>query len=251
MAVQYIGGPTVARVRVWLEAAGIAGGPMFQRLDKAGRPRGRLSTVSIRAIVQRRGRRCRGRGTRGRPLATGRRGAVPGRSRGLGRRDADRRPMAIPLDARSLYPRPARPPQRRGQAPLRGLDPSGRLGRLTAEHRIVFSVLVLAEGVTPRSHHLQGLSRGCHDRGPDPVLCSINWDYSAVEWGCFTSAKGPRWVRRSLAWPVQAGLCGSAKGSTCARSSPASGGVRRASKSHPKRFRSSGARGSSRTRLGR
>ena len=27
---------------------------MFQRLDKAGRPRGRLSTVSVRAIVQRR-----------------------------------------------------------------------------------------------------------------------------------------------------------------------------------------------------
>ena len=26
---------------------------MFQRLDRAGRPRGRLSTVSIRAIVQR------------------------------------------------------------------------------------------------------------------------------------------------------------------------------------------------------
>ena len=51
---QYIGGPTVARVRAWLEAAGIAGGPMFQRLDKAGRPRGRLSTVSVRAIVQRR-----------------------------------------------------------------------------------------------------------------------------------------------------------------------------------------------------
>ena len=37
-----------------VEAAGIAGGPMFQRLDKAGRPRGRLSTVSVRAIVQRR-----------------------------------------------------------------------------------------------------------------------------------------------------------------------------------------------------
>ena len=55
----------------------------------------------------------------------------------------------------------------------------------------------------------------------------------------------------SPAWPVQAGSCGSAKGSTCARSSPASGGVRRASKSHPKRFRSSGARRSSRTRLGR
>ena len=27
---------------------------MFQRLDKAGRPRGQLSTVSVRAIVQRR-----------------------------------------------------------------------------------------------------------------------------------------------------------------------------------------------------
>ena len=54
-AVQYIGGPTVARVRAWLEAAGIAGGPTFQRLDKAGKPRGRLSTVSIRA----RGQKCR------------------------------------------------------------------------------------------------------------------------------------------------------------------------------------------------
>ena len=53
-AVQYIGGPTVARVRAWLSAAGIVAGPMFQRLDKAGRPRGRLSTVSIRAIVHRR-----------------------------------------------------------------------------------------------------------------------------------------------------------------------------------------------------
>ena len=53
-AVQYIGSPTVARVRAWLDAAGIADGPMFQRLDKAGRPRGRLSTVSVRAIIQRR-----------------------------------------------------------------------------------------------------------------------------------------------------------------------------------------------------
>ena len=46
---------------------------------------------------------------------------------------------------------------------------------------------------------------------------------------------------------ASASVCGSAKGSTCARSSPASGGVRRASKSHPKRFWSSGARRSSRT----
>ena len=53
-AARYIGEPTVARVRGWLEAAGIEGGPLFQRLDRAGRPRGRLSTVSIPAIVQRR-----------------------------------------------------------------------------------------------------------------------------------------------------------------------------------------------------
>ena len=47
-------------------------------------------------------RRGRDRGPRVRPLATGRRGAVPGRCRGLDRRDADRRPMAIPLHARPL-----------------------------------------------------------------------------------------------------------------------------------------------------
>ena len=40
-AVQYIGEPTVARVRAWLDAAGIAAGPLFQGLDRAGRPRGR------------------------------------------------------------------------------------------------------------------------------------------------------------------------------------------------------------------
>ena len=53
---QYIGGPTVVRVRAWMDAAGIADGPLFQRLDKAGKPRGRLSTQSIRAIIQRRAR---------------------------------------------------------------------------------------------------------------------------------------------------------------------------------------------------
>ena len=53
-AAQYIGEPTVARVRAWMAAAGIEDGPLFQRLDKAGQPRGRLSTQSIRAIIQRR-----------------------------------------------------------------------------------------------------------------------------------------------------------------------------------------------------
>ena len=79
-AVQYIGGPTVARVRAWLEAAGIAGGTMFQCLDKAGKPRGRLSTVSIRAIVQRRAAEAGIEGRVSRPLATVRRdpGGSPG-----------------------------------------------------------------------------------------------------------------------------------------------------------------------------
>ena len=53
-AAQYIGEPTVARVRAWMAAAGIEDGPLFQRLDKAGQPRGRLSTQSIRAIIRRR-----------------------------------------------------------------------------------------------------------------------------------------------------------------------------------------------------
>ena len=54
LATPHIGGPTVVRVRAWMDAAGIADGPLFQRLDKAGKPRGRLSTQSIRAIIQRR-----------------------------------------------------------------------------------------------------------------------------------------------------------------------------------------------------
>ena len=50
---QHIGGQTVPRRRASIDAAGITGCPMFQRLHKAGWSRGRLSTVSIRAIGQR------------------------------------------------------------------------------------------------------------------------------------------------------------------------------------------------------
>ena len=67
----------MARVRTWLEAAGIAGGPMFQRLDKAGpatRPTEHRVRSGHRPATCRRGR---DRGPRVRPLATGRRGAVP------------------------------------------------------------------------------------------------------------------------------------------------------------------------------
>ena len=83
------------------------------------------------------------RGPRVRPLATGRRGAVPGRRRGLGRRDADRRPMAIPLDARPLCQGPARRPRRGRQAPLRSVETGWGSGAALQQSRIVsFPVLV-------------------------------------------------------------------------------------------------------------
>ena len=55
-AAPFIGPATVKRVRRWLEAAGAAdpAAPLFQRLDKAGKARGRLSARSIRDIVKRR-----------------------------------------------------------------------------------------------------------------------------------------------------------------------------------------------------
>ena len=112
-AVQYIGGPTVDRVRAWLAAAAIADGAMFQRLDRAGRPRGRLSTVSVRAIVQRRAAEAGIEGrVSGHSLRVGG-GAVPGRRRGLDRRDADRRPMAVPLPCPAATPEASSPPAAR------------------------------------------------------------------------------------------------------------------------------------------
>ena len=53
-SVLYLGARTVERVRAYLVVAAIDAGPLFQRLDKAGHPRGRLSARSIRSIVQRR-----------------------------------------------------------------------------------------------------------------------------------------------------------------------------------------------------
>lgn len=52
------------------------------------------------------GCRCGGRGTRVRPRAPGRRGAVSRRRQDLGHRDADHRPMPIVLDAGLLSPKP-------------------------------------------------------------------------------------------------------------------------------------------------
>ena len=56
-AVQYLGPPTMQRLRAWLEAAGITEGPVFRRVRRGGHavaePRP-LSPASISAIVRRR-----------------------------------------------------------------------------------------------------------------------------------------------------------------------------------------------------
>lgn len=70
------------------------------------------------------GCRCRGRGTRVRPLAPGRRGAVSRRRRDLGHRDADHRPMPIALDAGLLGPKPTCCSWHGCLAPLRVRDVS-------------------------------------------------------------------------------------------------------------------------------
>ena len=170
------------------------------------------------------------------------------------------------------------PPQRSPEVPVKGLRarPEGRPGhgRLGVAHTEVTGFTCRGAGRSPSGvpclprQRIKGFeSRSEQD--DSYICCSIcdperesHEEPARAHHGarrrprrsarppCFTSAKGPRWVRRSLAWPVQAGSCGSAKGSTCARSRPASGGVRRAPRSHSWRSRSSGARRSSRTRWG-
>ena len=55
--VQYLGEPTVARVRAWKDAAALAEGALFRPLLKSGRLReGRLTRRSIRRIIIRRAR---------------------------------------------------------------------------------------------------------------------------------------------------------------------------------------------------
>ena len=54
-AVQFIGASTLLRVRAWMEAAGIEGGPLFRRVrrgDVVGTKK--LSVVALRSIIQRR-----------------------------------------------------------------------------------------------------------------------------------------------------------------------------------------------------
>ncbi len=62
--VLYLGPPTVARVKAWLEAAKITCGPLFRRLHRGGNVGGEkeLSTLSVRQIIK---RRCTAAGVRG------------------------------------------------------------------------------------------------------------------------------------------------------------------------------------------
>ena len=54
-AVEYLGAPTVARLRAWLEAAGLEDGPLFPRLHRGGSlGESGLSTNTVRRILKRR-----------------------------------------------------------------------------------------------------------------------------------------------------------------------------------------------------
>ena len=55
-AVLYLGPPTVARVKTWMEEARIDSGPLFRRVRRGGKTVGDLplSTVSVRNIIKRR-----------------------------------------------------------------------------------------------------------------------------------------------------------------------------------------------------
>ena len=78
-AVQFVGAPTVSRIRTWLDAASIKRGPMFR--------------------------------------------AVRG-GRGRSGRDAERRPMEVPGDARQVRSRPARQPWRYRPPSIREVTPA-------------------------------------------------------------------------------------------------------------------------------
>ena len=56
-SVQFLGEPTVARIRAWLTGSGLTQGALFRALSRAGRLRcGRLTDKSIRCIIARWGR---------------------------------------------------------------------------------------------------------------------------------------------------------------------------------------------------
>ena len=120
-AVQFIGAPTFRRVRAWMEGAGIESGPLFRRVRRGGRVTGSdpLTVPGHPADHQVPGRRRRSRGTILGPLDAGRGGSIAGLRRCFSGGDADRRPLAVALDAGPLCPGRAGRSWSRGPAPLR------------------------------------------------------------------------------------------------------------------------------------
>ena len=55
--VRYLGAPTISAVQNYLNAAGVADGPLFRRIDKGGAVGGRLGVRSIRRIIVHRAER--------------------------------------------------------------------------------------------------------------------------------------------------------------------------------------------------
>ena len=123
-AVRFLGTPTVAAVRRYLEAAGITGGPLFRRIRKGGQvtapTAGRRLDPGDRP--QARGGRRRDHRPDRRPLAAGRLGArarrrwrVPGRAPAGGRMALAHHAGGLRA-ARVRHPRPGRSPAVRGRS---------------------------------------------------------------------------------------------------------------------------------------
>ena len=123
---QFLGEPTVERIRAWLEAASLTEGALFRPVHRSGRVQaGRLTERSIRRVIIRRARdaACGGPGQRAQP-ARGQR-AEPGHRRGLPRRDAGRRALAVAGHAGALCAGTTRETGSRGETALRLVSPAG------------------------------------------------------------------------------------------------------------------------------
>lgn len=127
--VQFLGAPTVERIRAWLARAGIEEGALFRPVYKGGAaparaPDGQEHPGRHRAVGEGRGRR----GARERPQPPGGGRAEPGERGGLLGRDAARRPLALAGHAGPLRAGADRETGRRGEAALRAVRPTPPTG---------------------------------------------------------------------------------------------------------------------------